>query len=246
VALATLIIKLTYTAPSRGWQSIVFILTLGVSLSACSSTTWREEVALHDGSKIIVTRTNTYDPSGLREPFQPDPLKESTLTFTVPGTKQKVTWRSDYGRGNHDNLSLLLLDFLNGTPYIATHPAFCHGYNKWERPNPPYVFFKHEEEWKRIPLEQFPTEFKEANILLAPISNESVKRQILDLNARDGYASHENIKKLNRDSEKEYRTIAREPIKTATTQCEELIFYKCGWISPKGNIGRDFMDKVCK
>src|SRR3990172_1609371 len=168
----------------RGWQSVVFILTLGVTLSACASTTWREEVLLHDGKKIIVTRTNTYDPKGLREPFQPDPLKESVLTFTVPGTKQTVMWKSDYGRGYQDNLHPLLLDFVTGVPYIATTSGFCHAYNKWGRPNPPYVFFKYDGEWKRIKLEEFPMEFKEANILLAPVSNDYVRKQILELTAR--------------------------------------------------------------
>src|SRR3989344_3219176 len=109
----------------RGWQSVVFILTLGVTLSACASTTWKEEVALHDGKKLIVSRTYTYDPKGLREPFQPDPLKESVLTFTVPGTKQTVTWKSDFGRAYQDSLVLYMVDILNGTPYLVTEPGGC-------------------------------------------------------------------------------------------------------------------------
>ena len=178
----------------RGWQSVVFILTLGVTLSACASTTWREEVLLHDGKKIIVTRTNTYDPKGLREPFQPDPLKEATLTFTVPGTKQTVTWKSDYGRGYQDNLDLLMLDFANDVPYIATTTGFCHAYNKWKRPNPPYVFFKYDSAWKQIPLDEFPTEFKQANVIISAYNDKKIK----EAEQKTGIVTVNGVKELNK------------------------------------------------
>lgn len=200
-------------------------------MSACSTVTWKEEVALHDGNKIIVTRTNTYDPKGLREIGQPPPLAESTLTFTVPGTKKEITWKSDFGRGYQDNLSLLLFDFSNGVPYIATHPKFCHGYNKWERPNPPYVFFKFEDEWKRIPLEQFPAELKEANVVISPGPNEYVIKKIQEMTSSIGFVPIEKIKGFNRDSEKDYRIIARKPIQTAYTACEKVIYNgNGGWL----------------
>ncbi|MDO8703635.1 MAG: hypothetical protein Q7J84_01675 [Sulfuricaulis sp.] len=215
----------------RGWQSVVLILTLGVTMSACASTTWKEEVALHDGKKLIVTRTYTYDPKGLREPFQPDPLKESMLTFTVPETKQTVMWKSDFGT-YQDNLVLYMVDILNGTPYLVTEPGGCLAYNKWDRPNPPYVFLKYDGEWKRIPVEQFPAEFKELNVILSPDSNEHKKKEIQNMTAQDGFVSVENIKKLNRDSGD--RTIIRTEVKTATTACEKLIYSDGKWTSPGG------------
>lgn len=212
----------------RGWQSLVFLAMLGVSLSACSSMTWKEEVLLHDGNKIIVSRTYTYDPKGLREPFQPDPLKESTLTFTVPGTKQTVTWKSDFGRAYQDNLVLYMIDILNKTPYIVTTPGGCLAYNKWGRPNPPYVFFKYDNEWIRIPLEQFPAEFKETNLILSPDSNERKKREIQEMTSRDGFVSVENIKKLNSGSKNQ--TIVRTEVRTATTACEKIVYVGNGWM----------------
>ncbi|MCR4345788.1 MAG: hypothetical protein NUV55_01075 [Sulfuricaulis sp.] len=225
-------------------QSIVFILTLGATLSACSSMTWKEEVLLHDGNKIIVTRTNTYDPKGLRELGQPDPLKESTLTFTVPGTKQTVTWKSDFGRAYQDNLVLYMIDILNNIPYIVTTPGGCMAYNKWGRPNPPYVFFKYENEWKRILLEQFPAEFKELNVILAPDSNEHKKRKIQNMIAQDGFVSVENIKKLNRDSGS--RALTRAEVTTAKTTCPKMMYYKDAWISSEGDFGRKFVDSISK
>lgn len=201
-------------------------------MSACASTTWKEEVTLHDGKKLIISRTYTYDPKGLRELGQPDPLKESTLTFTVPRTKQTVTWKSDFGRAYQDSLVLLMLDFLNNTPYIATEPAGCMAYNKWGRPNPPYVVFKYDGEWKRIPLEEFPAEFKETNVILSPVANERITKEIQNMTARDGFVSVENIKKLNRDSMT--HAIVRTELKTATTACEKLIFSNGNWSSPGG------------
>ncbi|MBK7502911.1 MAG: hypothetical protein IPI14_09975 [Polaromonas sp.] len=51
---------------------------------------WKEEVMLHDGRKIIVERT--VQRGGRREVGQQPPIKEQRLTFTMPGTKQQVVW----------------------------------------------------------------------------------------------------------------------------------------------------------
>lgn len=204
-------------------------------MNACATDTmtWKEEVLLHDGNKIIVTRTHTYDPKGMREIGQPDPLKESTLTFTVPETKQTVMWKSDFGRAYQDSLALLMLDFVNNTPYIATKPAGCLSYNKWGRPNPPHVFFKYDKEWKRIPLEEFPAEFEELNVILSPAANERIKKEIQEWTRRAGFVSVENIKKLNRDSY--LHTIIRAPVTSGignmAASCGEMIYDgKGGWI----------------
>lgn len=238
----------TASARSRRASSLALVLlTCGFALNACASTiTWNEEVVLHDGKTLIVKRSHTYDPKGPREIGQPAPLIEATLAFTVPGTDKEISWKSDHGRGYQDNLSLLLLDFQNDVPHIATTPTRCHAYNKWDRPNPPYVFFKYTDEWRRIPLDEFPTMFREANVLLRSVSNEHVKKEVLEAVDRVGFLPDTKIKALNRDSQKGHRTIAREPIKTPTTACEELIYYKGGWISPKGTFGREFMDRISK
>ena len=229
------------------FTTFLLITACGFALNACASTiAWNEEVVLHDGRTIIVKRTHTYDPKGPREIGQPAPLVESTLAFRFPGTKKEVTWKSDFGRAYQDSLALLMLDFSNGAPYIATEPAGCLAYNKWDRPNPPYVFFKYDDGWKRIPLEQFPAEFKQANVILSPGSNENKKREIQELSARFGFVPSENITKLNKYSQKHALTFVREPIKSPTTACEELIYYKGGWISPKGTFGREFMDRISK
>jgi len=62
---------------------------------------------------------------------------------------------------HHSNFTFVALHILNATPYIITTAPFCSAYNKWGRPNPPYVIFKHENKgWKRIGLAELPAEFK--------------------------------------------------------------------------------------
>jgi hypothetical protein len=63
------------------------------------------------------------------------------------------------------------VDVVGGVSYLATSPAGCISYNKWGRPNPPYILFKYvNDEWKRIPLEDFPSELVKANLMSSPDS----------------------------------------------------------------------------
>jgi|SRR6185369_2388012 len=229
------------------------LLIAGVSMNGCAfggnSASWKEEVLLHDGRTIVVERSQTDDPSAFRELGQPDPRKDEIIRFLIPGTNQEVTWKSDFGRGEQDNLSLLLLDIMGNIPYIATTPRFCHAYNKWGRPNPPYVFFKYERNiWQRIALDEFPSEFKEANVIIGGYN----KHQLKEAERAAPYLSVEVVKKQNRTltPETQYlRFISREPLtikEAAKVGCEELIYYKGSWISPKGTFGRKYIDRITK
>ena len=136
-----------------------------------NSASWQEEVLLHDGNKIIVERSQTFGGYPTVESQERAVLTEEWV-FLVPGTDQKVIWNVDFNyppKGSQ--LMLITLGFLNGTPYIATTPAGVIAYNFWKRPNPPYVFFKFDgKEWQQIPLTEFPTEFKEANVVVGGLS----------------------------------------------------------------------------
>ena len=198
----------------RAFRTIGLILILGVSMSACATSTftWKEEVQLHDGKKMIVERSNTYDSSMPHEIGQGAPLAEHKTTFTIPGTTQKVIWKSDYGTENERaNLYLLALDFLDGLPYAATTPAFCHGYNKWKRPNPPYVFFKYVGEWKRISMEEFPEKLK-INVTLD--LNEPSKKKMTAENREYGFVRAKTVAEINHEPgmSKEYYSLLRTPL----------------------------------
>ncbi len=232
------------------FMTIGSTLTLGVSVSAnagpfgLGGDSWKEEVLLHDGQKIIVERSQTY--RGRGEPGQSAPIGEHTIRFALPGSNQPITWISEYGEDlGRTNFNLLALHVLDGTPYVVASPNLCLAYNKWGRPNPPYVFFKYEaDKWNRIPLEAFPAEFKTVNVV------RGIRGRPGEELVRMGMVSAQKVALLNSNPrvQPEYKTILREPLKgnSGITSCEEMIHYKCGWISSHGDFGREFMDSTCK
>lgn len=190
----------------------VVLLTMGVSMNAdaglfgIGGTSWKEEVLLHDGSKVVAERWQNY--GGRHEIGQSPPIKEQTLTVVVPGTKERVTWKSEYGEElGRTNFIPIALHILNGTPYVIAAPHLCLSYNKWGRPNPPYVIFKHDkDEWQRISLQELPIEFKDVNLVV------STKGEEKTLTAESVVAAS-TVRKLNNDlRQPEYRAILREPL----------------------------------
>ena len=227
---------------------VTLSLILGVAnIGSCGflgiggkTDTWKEEVLLHDGSKIVVERWQQH--GGRHEPGQEPGIKVQSISFTVPGTKQVIAWRDEYDKtlGNN-NFDLLALHILHTTPYIITEPYGCFSFNRWGRPNPPYVIFKYVGNvWKRIPLAELPVVFKNINLMIDTINYD--ERQAI----KSGFISSEDVKRLNSDlTQEEYKTIARKPIiKKGPEGCPELIYYKGAWIGPGDSIGRRMMDSM--
>ena len=177
--------------------TISLVLTLGVSMSADAGlfgfggTSWEEEVLLHDGSKLIVKRSQTR--GGRHEIGQEVPINAHKISFTLPGAHEAIMWETTIGLGANDSsLGLLALDVVKGVPYIVTSTYGCHAYNKWGRPNPPYVFFKYDgKTWQRILLEEFPAEIKEANVV------NGIQKHEHQLTAHLGVVTADEIKKIN-------------------------------------------------
>lgn len=170
---------------------------------------WREEVLLHDGSKIIVKRSQSYGGHPTID-SRSRSLRAEEWEFTIPGTRQDVTWKND-GRNPPEgtSLTLIMLDFLNGVPYIATYSAGCISYNYWGRPNPPYVFFKHNgTSWQRISLEEFPKEFKTTNVIVGRPEKDH----------RYGIQSAATIQEENQYLQPYLRVFVREPLDPKKTQ----------------------------
>lgn len=198
----------------KKWVAMLLaVLTTGMSACATgSSISWEEEVLLHDGRKIIVQRKDTHDSSLPHEIGQGAPLAEHITVFSVPDTNQRVTWRSDNrSRSEPDNLDLMVLDFMNGVPYAAAGITRCIAYNRWGRPNPPYVFFKYDgNAWQRISLEEFPAEFKEPNVMVGGYDEYS-----LSVEERDASVlASDTVRKVNKAAGRspESYTIIREPM----------------------------------
>ncbi len=229
----------------RAFNTIGLVLTLGISMSAdaglfgLGGDSWKEEVLLHDSSKLIVKRSQSY--GGRHEIGQTPPIKAQEITFTVPATHKTLTFKSEYGEDiGRANFNLLALHVLNGTPYLIVEPNLCLSYNKWGRPNPPYVFFRHDGmAWQRIPLSEFPEEFKNINLIVSTLSD--VKKL-----PSHGLVSAEMVRELNSSlKQPEYKTILREPLakERINAMCEERVLYKGHWILPDDPIARKFIDR---
>ncbi|MBI3524739.1 MAG: hypothetical protein HY066_09545 [Betaproteobacteria bacterium] len=188
-------------------------LMMGVSMSAdaglfgLGGTSWKEEVLLHDGSKIVVERS--VERGGRHEIGQKPPYREQSFTFTLPATGQRVTWEDKYSEdiGTASFLPMLI-DIFKDTTYLVASSMGCLSYNKWGRPNPPYVIFKHDgKEWKRIPLQELPAEVKTPNLIFSAPDIEVEK-------IGKSFITAEMIKQLiDGYKQPEYRSILREPIK---------------------------------
>jgi hypothetical protein len=205
--------------------SVVIVLLLSLVLSGCAlghSAWWKEEVLLHDGQTIIVDRA--FSRGGRHEIGQKPPIKEHSLRFTPPGSRKSILWKSEFDPTiGRSSLGLMALDIVNGIPYIATQPKLCLSYNKWGRPNPPYVFFKYSDgRWQQIPLDELPVEITQPNVLIV-----TVEKEIRAAEQQTGFVSADSIRKNNSIlKEPQFRSIIRTPLKpgSAGVSCPELVY----------------------
>jgi hypothetical protein len=172
---------------SNVWKPLIgvaLILILGLSMNAeaglfglFGGKSWKEEVLLHDGRKIIVERTDQLGSRPTLESRERQTLSQ-TITFTVPETNRRITWKMSFVNKDPEpnSVNVFVLDIVRGTPYIAGYPAGCIAYNKWQRPNPPQILFKHDGgQWKRINLTEFPPQIFRANIIVGGPPAEGIK-----------------------------------------------------------------------
>lgn len=188
---------------------------VGAAVTACAGVpvqggpSWLEEVLLHDGSKLIVERT--VERGGRHEIGQQPPIRAQSLTFTIPATQERVIWKSEYSQdvGLADFMPLLL-DIFQGTAYVVSTPVGCLSYNKWGRPNPPYVVFRYDDRvWKRSPLQELNVEIKTPNLIISSPDNK-VGRLGKNL------ITAEDIKEINSNlTQPEYQSIRREALPRA-------------------------------
>jgi len=200
------------------------LLLMGINMSACAGflgfggTSWKEEVLLHDGSKIIVNRS--VERGGRHEIGQKPPYKEQSLSFTMPGTNQAITWEDHYSEdiGSASFLPMAV-DIHQGTAYLVADTMGCLSYNKWGRPNPPYVIFKYDgKAWQRISLAELPAEIKTPNLIFSmpDIQVEKMGKS---------FVTAEIIQKIiSGYPQPEYRTISREPLPNAGGSCGEMVY----------------------
>ena len=207
---------------------LAFSMSANAGFLGFGGTNWKEEVLLHDGSKIIVTRT--VERGGRHEIGQKSAYKEQSLTFSLPVTGQRVTWEDHYSEDvGSANFLPMLIDISGGTTYLVVSPMGCLSYNKWGRPNPPYVVFKYQDkEWKRIALQELPAEIKTPNVIF---SAPDIEVEKMGKNS----VSAEMIQKINNGYKQPgYKTIRREPSPNEGNFCPKMIRTRGGWESPDG------------
>lgn len=202
-------------------------LMVGVSLGACAATTWKEEVLLHDGSKLIMERTTNRH--GRHEIGQRPPIGDQSISFSIPGNNRQVVWKDEFSEDvSGANFNLMALDVVQGVAYLVVTPAGCLSYNKWGRPNPPYVIFKYEgNAWERISLQELPAEITAPNIL------HSSPDEVAEKTKKGGIVSAEVIKSENKGfRQPEFRSILREGLTDYWKSCPKMVSYgkQGGWI----------------
>lgn len=188
------------------------LLMLGASLNACAGFmgfggySWKEEALQPDGQKIVIDREVSR--KGRHEIGQSPPIGNQSLAFTMPGTGERVKWEDTYSEElGSASFNPMLLAVLKGKAYVLSTPAGCLSYNKWGRPNPPYVIFKYEsKEWNRISMQELPTEIVNPNLIISSPDDEveqSGKR----------FITAEMIGRMNQGfKQPAYKTILREAL----------------------------------
>lgn len=184
-------------------------------LTACSPE-WTDEVLLHDGRIIHVTRTVSMTTSiSLSE----GRLLDRTATFyglkaSNPNTNEKISWRS-----NDKFINPVLIDFDGTTTYLVIHlPNYNDIKTQFGCTWPPYVFLRHEQnkEWDIIATSQAPIFLRFANLSfrydslymkqklqLYLLRGEELKRvSKLSDNERVGFQTIERIRSQNLTEER--------------------------------------------
>ncbi|WP_319585778.1 hypothetical protein [uncultured Desulfobulbus sp.] len=188
-------------------------------------TSWQEEILLHDGRTMVVDRSVVR--GGGHEIGQKPPYKEQRLSFTMPDARQKITWEDHFSQ-NLGSSSFLpkLLDVHNNTAYLVVEPMGCLSYNKWGRPNPPYVIFKYvNSQWQLISLQELPAEIKTVNMI-------SSMPDIVVERAGTSFMTKEMIQKIVSEyRQPEHQTIQREPLAGSNNCVEHIHTEKHKWLS---------------
>ena len=198
---------------------------------------WKEEILLPDGTSVVVKRWQTY--GGRHEIGQPPPVKERGFSFIMPKIGEQVVWKSEYSEEmGWTNFSPLALHIQTDSVFVVAYPYSCLSYNKWGRPNPPYVIFQYRDKtWHRVPLESLPAEAKAINLIINTTEKSIADHLVVPAPV---------IQKLNSGyRQPELQRIAREPIKSgegSMVNCREMVLYKGAWVGPGDSIGKRMMD----
>ena len=209
--------------------SLIALLTTATAnagLFGFGGTSWQEEVLLQDGSKLVVDRS--VERGGRHEIGQRSSYTKQNLSFTHPTTGKAISWedKATEDLGTSSFLPMAL-DIYQGAVYLVASPMGCLSYNKWGRPNPPYVVFRHSgKTWERVSLQELPLETKTPNLI-----SSSPDTEVERLGKR--FVDAETIRRIASElRQPENKTILRSPLPTDGQQCRaEYSNGKGTWMS---------------
>jgi hypothetical protein len=135
---------------------------------------WREEVALHDGGILVVSRRAVLVRGGNFGEFKVE--RERRLAFIHPTTGQPVVWENAGQVGSR--LLPLLLDVDAGRVFLVTFAQSGRDYDDLGCPTPPYLVFRYDPpRWTRIPVAELPARFRQSNIISHASGAEDLVKQ---------------------------------------------------------------------
>jgi hypothetical protein len=179
----------------------IAVLFAMVSLvSAClgkATYRWKEEVLLHDGRVIVIERSVRTGEVPV-EIGQPPGESDYTLAFKTPDG-MRVAWESG------KSFRPMILDFVDGVPYVVALGRTVVDYRAHGCPRPPYFFFRHHSgSWERISYERFPKQLRVRNLVSGATSSAVlVARDAV----RSGFVSVEVVKRSQSGIVADYREV---------------------------------------
>jgi hypothetical protein len=224
---------------------ILSLITLNsyAGLFGFGGDSWQEEVLLHDGRKLVVERQT--ERGGRHEIGQKPSYIRQTLSFKHPASGRQMVWedKATPDLGN-SNFLPMALDVYSETVYLVVTPMGCLSYNKWGRPNPPYVVFRYDDKaWNRVNLDELPAETKVPNMISSSPDTEVERlgKRFIDSETIHGITSE--YRQLQN------RTILRER-SAIENGCITADYYpNAGWLSPDWFSDQPSLDaclKFCK
>lgn len=184
------------------WPAIEVVLLAVLAMTGCDAKQtyrWKEEVLLHDGRVIVIERSvkTGYVPIELG---QPPGESDYTLTFTGSDGRP-VTWEA--GR----SFWPMILDFVDGAPYVVALGSTAPDYEKHGCPRPPYFIFRHAGgRWERIAYEELPKAIRRGNLLVDPTDPDGGQFDAV----KRGVITEEQVKRSHRWLDVHYREVRED------------------------------------
>lgn len=201
------------------------LLSLVMSSTAAESITWREEAVQANGTLLVVERWVSLH--GRHERGQDLPIGDQTISFTLPQSQRTIRWTDSFSpEVGMANFLPMVVEARGDTAYVVAKPLNCLAFNKWGRPNPPYVVQRYDgSEWSRIPLADLPADIHYPNIVFSTPEDQGRK-------ARGDLISATEVRKLNSHLvTKQFKEIVRVPVPVPMGgECSEMVRTKHGWV----------------